>query len=768
MPGIKVFRPTLSIECCRRLSVFSSKEAAYRFSKEKGMEKKQRRYLALMLISFVLVLPACGGGGNGGGSDNGNNTSIDVSGVWAGTWAGTDPAAGTVTGNWEAEVSQTESAVNGQLLLSGDVDCTDGSVAGSVGADNVISGTLSRPGCQHHEWTLTALNSTERSASGTWTQPAFSANGTFTGTQIAMPGGPRISFFSPPGGIPGAFVTVVGSGFAPVVTDNALIFSATPAELLAADSATLITRVPQGASSGPLSLTTSQGTAYSPRPFNTAVTYPKPGVNNYINAGGTSEGVAFSPDGRRAYVTVSDGGSVAMINTKTEQILSLTPVSATVQGIAVSPDGRWVYVGSGSSGITVLHAGTNTPIDTISIAAGGGAEPNPQGVAVSPDGRVLYVSNNIDGGAFTVVDVTSKQVMASVSRGAGTMPLGVAVSPDGLRAYLAFSGTNVIEVFDLASKSVFATIPVGSRPVGVAVSPDGGNVYVSNELDNSVTVINAVLNEVIKTVPVGSAPTAIAMSPDAAYAYIACSGSNTVMVIDTISDSVVTTVSAVPSPSGIAISPDGKRAFVTNSAGSSITQIGGLHTLTVSKGGTGIGTVTSDPVGIGCGTNCQAGFDLGTVVTLRAAPDSSSSFEGWSGDPDCSDGVVTMDANKNCTATFKVISKDGPGPGPCFIATASYGSYLDPHVQVLREFRDKHLITNRLGRKMVDYYNAYSPSLAEYIAKREGFRTAVRIALTPTVFCIKYPLSLLIPAVMIAGIVVFRKFKKGKKYFLAG
>jgi YVTN family beta-propeller protein len=714
-----------------------------------------------MLISLALVLPTCGGGGNPGPNDNRNN--IDVSGVWAGTWSGTDPAAGTVTGNWEAEVSQTESAFNGQVLLSGDVDCTDGSVAGSVGPGNVISGTLSRPGCQHHEWTLTALNSVEKSASGTWTQPAFNANGTFTGTQIAAPGGPRISFFSPPGGIPGAFVTVVGSGFAPAVTGNTLIFSATPAELLAADSATLITRVPQGASSGPLALTTSQGTAYSPRPFNTAVTYPKPVVNNYINAGGTSDGVAFSPDGRRAFVTVSGGGSVAMISTKTEQILSSTPVVSTVQGIAASPDGRRVYVASGSSGITVLHAGTNTPLDTISIPAGEGVEPNPQGLAISPDGRVLYVSNNIDGGTFTVVDVASKQVMASVYRGTGTLPLGVGVSPDGLRAYMAFSGANVIDVFDLASRSILATIPVGSRPVGVAVSPDGGKVYVSNELDNSVSVIDAILNNIIKTVPVGSAPAAIAISPDSAYAYVACRGSSAVTVIDTLSDSVVTTASAVPSPSGIAISADGKRAYVTSSTGSSITQIGGLHTLTILKGGTGIGTVTSDPVGIDCGTNCQSSFDLGTVVVLRASPDSSSSFEGWSGDPDCSDGVVTLDANKNCTATFNVIPKGSGGSGPgCFIATATYGSYLDPHVQVLREFRDKHLITNRLGRRLVDYYNTYSPSLAEYIAKREGLRKAVRIGLTPTVFCVKYPVFLLIPAVMIFGIVVLRKFKKRK------
>ncbi len=78
--------------------------------------------------------------------------------------------------------------------------------------------------------------------------------------------------------------------------------------------------------------------------------------------------------------------------------------------------------------------------------------------------------------------------------------------------------------------------------------------------------------------------------------------------------------------------------------------------LTVTKVGTGSGTVTSDPAGINCGATCAAGFSDGTVVTLTATPDAGSKFDGWSGDPDCSDGQVTMDADKSCTATFTLLT----------------------------------------------------------------------------------------------------------------
>lgn len=92
-------------------------------------------------------------------------------------------------------------------------------------------------------------------------------------------------------------------------------------------------------------------------------------------------------------------------------------------------------------------------------------------------------------------------------------------------------------------------------------------------------------------------------------------------------------------------------------------------TLAVSKAGNGSGTVTSSPAGIACGTSCSASFGFGTVVTLAAVADTGSTFSGWSGDPDCSDGIVTMNLDQRCVATFTLVdftlavSKVGNGSG---------------------------------------------------------------------------------------------------------
>ncbi len=111
-------------------------------------------------------------------------------------------------------------------------------------------------------------------------------------------------------------------------------------------------------------------------------------------------------------------------------------------------------------------------------------------------------------------------------------------------------------------------------------------------------------------------------------------------------------------------------------------------------------------------------------------------------------GIITPAVNNS-------VGNGGSGGGGCFIATAAYGSYLDPHVKVLRYFRDNYLLTNPIGRGFTVLYYKVSPSIAYYISRHETLRLTARLALAPLVIGIAYPYITMSLVILITGSLVF-------------
>jgi uncharacterized repeat protein (TIGR02543 family) len=193
------------------------------------------------------------------------------------------------------------------------------------------------------------------------------------------------------------------------------------------------------------------------------------------------------------------------------------------------------------------------------------------------------------------------------------------------------------------------------------------------------------------------------------------------------------------------------------------------YRLTVTLSGSGSGKVSSNTGDIDCGNVCSALFNYGAFVSLTASSASGSTFSGWNGACSSSSNcAITIASDINLTANFQPQTTNnnngsggssgttkGNGGGKCFIATAAYGSYMAEDVVVLRNFRDRYLVTNRPGRAFVHWYYRVSPPIANIIARHKSLRSATRALLFPMVFAIKHPytaaVSFLFQGILLIG-----------------
>jgi uncharacterized repeat protein (TIGR02543 family) len=173
-----------------------------------------------------------------------------------------------------------------------------------------------------------------------------------------------------------------------------------------------------------------------------------------------------------------------------------------------------------------------------------------------------------------------------------------------------------------------------------------------------------------------------------------------------------------------------------NAASTSIT-LNGDYSITANFEAIPAGQYRLDIASSGCGfvnTPGEGIFDYakGTVVELVANIVGDNAFVEWTGDvstiADVEDATttITMNGNYAITATFLCVTS-------CFIATAAYGTPMAKEIEILREFRDKYLMTNPVGKGLVEFYYRMSPPVAEFITQHPSLKPIVRVELLPVV-----------------------------------
>ena len=274
-------------------------------------------------------------------------------------------------------------------------------------------------------------------------------------------------------------------------------------------------------------------------------------------------GVAFSPDGTRAWITCEAEKNVWVVDTKTGRVIRKIGLSGDPNNLAVSRDGKRVFIGIrvAPGAVDVIDTASLTNIKSIPVK---GAIHN---VYVTPDGKYA-LAGSIEGKMLTVIDEVTLQIAWELPFDFGVRPMAFEKAADGStsRVFLQLSGFHGFAVVDFKTHKEVTRIKLPSEPGGspaeggapshgIGVTPDGKTLWVNSSIANAVFIYSLPDLKVAGYVKTGDVPDWITFTPDKVY--VANSGANSVSVIDMASRKEISRipVGEVPKRNGTVVVP---------------------------------------------------------------------------------------------------------------------------------------------------------------------------------------------------------------------
>ncbi len=269
--------------------------------------------------------------------------------------------------------------------------------------------------------------------------------------------------------------------------------------------------------------------------------------------GDEPRGIAITEDGKLLVVATRENGSVSIIDTATNQVISQVKVGQNPEFVRIKGNFAFVsYEPSAKGGPPPAPGSAEAAaaakedadedkeparIGIIDLKSGkkireitGG--PETEGIEFSKDGKQLIVTNEADNTVTVHSMKTGKLLKTIHTHEYGDRPRGIKVSPDG-KTYLAtLEYGNRFLVMDKKFK-VLRTVDTGATPYGISYDRKGERIFVAANKAKTLEVYNAKTYEKIKDIPTGNRCWHFSFTPDDKEILLACGKSDAVMVIDT-------------------------------------------------------------------------------------------------------------------------------------------------------------------------------------------------------------------------------------------
>lgn len=296
-------------------------------------------------------------------------------------------------------------------------------------------------------------------------------------------------------------------------------------------------------------------------------------VRKVLDVGEAPHQIAFSADGRRAFVAAAGSEHIGEVDVETLEVIGSRPVSGTPLGVVELPSGDLAVAQFRGAGLARLPAGGGEATAELATGEGSsllvgpvpgpfdgvrylistesvdrlrvldaenfvliaeyptGGRPFPPGV--TSDGRLAFVPA-YDDGTVTVIDLWNRRVLDTVA--VGQRPSGASVLLGDVEVAVAVRGENRLVFLNTASHRLTGELSagIGEGPFSVVVSPDGRLAFVNNTASHDISVVALDEGErrVVARVPVGKIPIVMAVHPSGETLWVGCEGSHELWVLD--------------------------------------------------------------------------------------------------------------------------------------------------------------------------------------------------------------------------------------------
>jgi YVTN family beta-propeller protein len=179
-------------------------------------------------------------------------------------------------------------------------------------------------------------------------------------------------------------------------------------------------------------------------------------------------------------------------------------------------------------------------------------------LAVDEVNQHLFVSH---GSVVNVVDLKTDKILATIPDTKGVH--GIAIANDLNKAFITDGKDNAVTIVNLTSFELIAKVPIeGQKPDAVLYDQFSQKVFTYNAKSSDATVLDAVSNKVIKTIPLEGKPE-FSVTNTKGLVYVNIEDKNQIKTIDTKTLEVTATWSIAPGdePSGLAIDLETNRLF---------------------------------------------------------------------------------------------------------------------------------------------------------------------------------------------------------------